>query len=75
MSGLEFALAVVIITLGYKLIETFLKGYFRMKNAAPKPGDSEEVERLYHVANKLSDRIQKLETILDKDLPGWRSRS
>lgn len=51
--------------------------HYRSKNRSVKGlGETEkvELEHLLMVADKLSDRVQALERILDVESPDWRSR-
>jgi len=35
-------------------------------------GDEQMMEELWQLSNRLEDRLEALETILDNELPGWR---
>lgn len=35
-------------------------------------GDESMLEDLWQLSNRLEDRMEALETILDNELPGWR---
>ncbi|MBJ7536063.1 envelope stress response membrane protein PspB [Marinomonas transparens] len=51
--------------------------HYRSKNRAVKgldEGDKHELESLLMQADKLTDRVQALERILDVESPDWRSR-
>jgi len=37
--------------------------------------DEESLSELWHQADKFESRIESLETILDEEVPGWRTRS
>ncbi|MCP4078429.1 MAG: envelope stress response membrane protein PspB [Gammaproteobacteria bacterium] len=37
--------------------------------------DEEALAELWHQADKFESRIESLETILDEEVPGWRSQS
>lgn len=37
--------------------------------------DEETLAELWHQADKFEARIESLETILDEEVPGWRTRS
>jgi len=37
-------------------------------------GDEKMLEDLWHLAQRLEERLESLETILDSELPDWRKR-
>lgn len=37
--------------------------------------DEETLAELWHASEKLEQRIESLETILDEEVPGWRTKS
>ncbi len=37
--------------------------------------DEETLAELWHQADQFENRIESLETILDEEVPGWRTRS
>lgn len=37
-------------------------------------GERADIEEMIHVANKMAGRIETLESILDVESPGWRSK-
>lgn len=37
-------------------------------------GERADIEEMIHVANKMTGRIETLESILDVESPGWRSK-
>lgn len=51
---------------------------YRMKTRrmqAASPGDQRAVQDLWQTAQRMETRIGYLETVLDTEVPGWRSRS
>ncbi len=76
MGGQEFVVAIISIIFGYLLVSGFIKQYFRSRNYRDSSfGDKDtELIELNQRTIELLDRIEKLESILDKDLPGWRNR-
>ncbi|MFM2485031.1 envelope stress response membrane protein PspB [Celerinatantimonas yamalensis] len=51
--------------------------HYRSKNRAVKgldEGDKQELESLLMQADKLTERVQALERILDVESPNWRQR-
>jgi len=48
----------------------------KMKTAKSlSTADEEGLAKLWQLADKLEERVEALETILDQDTPGWRSGS
>lgn len=37
-------------------------------------GERADIEEMIHVANKMTGRIETLESILDVESPGWRNK-
>jgi|GEM_PF-1656708 phage shock protein B len=75
--GLDYT--AIIICVSFMLICVALPVYlaFRTKwrEAAAKPADQQEVQKLWDTARRMEARIGYLETVLDTEVPGWRNRS
>ncbi|NRA67694.1 MAG: hypothetical protein HRU19_24645 [Pseudobacteriovorax sp.] len=77
MSGNELAIAIVASVLVYKLLHTFMTLRYRNDRKEQKFQRREanvDLEQLSQTALSLEQRINTLESILDQDAPGWRTR-
>ena len=64
--------AVVMIVVPALLLDYRVKS---LRARAASPGDQRAVQDLWQTAQRMETRIGYLETVLDTEVPGWRSRS
>ncbi|MBY4676183.1 envelope stress response membrane protein PspB [Marinobacterium arenosum] len=76
MSGLVFFFVPTVIFMGLVAPLWLLLHYLSKSRAAKglSAEDRQELEAALAVVDKLEDRIQTLEAILDADHPGWRQQ-
>ncbi len=67
---------VAIVALLIPITAIVMNGVVKMRERDAGPGLSAEAERaLMERADRLNERVAQLETILDAESPGWRSRA
>lgn len=81
--SIPWALAVPVIVFFAVVVPLWLRLHYKTQWKRLEAGeigpnqvavDREEIKRLHHVADRLSTRIDALETLLDAELPEWRHK-
>ena len=77
MDGLVFAFVPTIVFLVF-VAPLWILLHYRSKQrdrAALSDEEREELERMTQLVERMADRIETLEAILDAETPGWRKRN
>ena len=70
--GIIFLVIIVPLWITFHYVTVWMR--MRAGSTGRGAAGSEEIERMQALAERLEQRIESLETILDTDVPDWRKR-
>ena len=75
MSGSQvFVLCIIFMVVVIPVLLSFISSQKKGNNKHTSQLDEQKIEELFETAQKLSERVNNLEAILDEETPNWRSK-